>query len=70
MVADTSDCCSLEFAERDWVSNDNESSNLKPRFRFISTRRRSKMFIKNVGAEVVMIEELMLLFFMTERGLW
>ena len=31
MVADTKDCCSLEFAKRNYVSNDNESSSLKPR---------------------------------------
>ena len=29
MVADDSDCCRLEFAERNWVSNDNKSSSLK-----------------------------------------
>ena len=43
MFADTSDCCSLELAKRNWVSDDNEcSSSSKPRVEFRSTRPRVK----------------------------
>ena len=48
MVADTSDCCSLKFAERNGVSNDNENSSWSKTARRIHKRAStSEKFINN-----------------------